>query len=153
VDLISKNGFGGVVVGSSKKIRSMCDTGAYRPVALLNCLGKVLEKLMASRLAYLTERHGLLHEDQIRGRRQRSAIDAAMALTHEIDKAKHSKEMVSTSKKGFRGYDRYYRYNCKIARIQIAHYNEHRSRRLPYWALATPLPSSGRPCAKFAIPF
>ena len=34
---------------------------AYRPVSLLNCLGKVLEKIMASRLAYLAERYGLLH--------------------------------------------------------------------------------------------
>jgi len=68
---------------------------AYRPVALLNCLGKILEKMMAGRLAYLSEAHQLLHKDQIGGRPQRSAIDAALALAHEIDNAKHTKDEVS----------------------------------------------------------
>jgi hypothetical protein len=40
---------------------------AYRPVALLNCLGKILEKLMANRLAYIAEKYNLLHKDQIGG--------------------------------------------------------------------------------------
>src|SRR5690554_4713026 len=38
---------------------------AYRPVALLNCLGKTLEKIMARRLGYMAEAHQLLHQDQI----------------------------------------------------------------------------------------
>jgi hypothetical protein len=36
---------------------------AYRPIALLNCLGKVLEKLMAVRLGQIVELHNLLHAD------------------------------------------------------------------------------------------
>jgi len=43
---------------------------AYRPIALLNCLGKILEKLMATRLAYLSETHSLLHHDQDDGNGQ-----------------------------------------------------------------------------------
>jgi hypothetical protein len=58
---------------------------AYRPIALLNCMGKILEKLMATRLAQMAEAHHLLHPDQIGGRPQHSAIDAAMALMHEIE--------------------------------------------------------------------
>lgn len=69
---------------------------AYRPVALLNCLGKVLEKLMAGRLSYMAEKFGLLHKDQIGGRPQRSAVDAVMALTHEIEDAKRHRQIVST---------------------------------------------------------
>ncbi|HKT21438.1 MAG TPA: reverse transcriptase family protein, partial [Nitrososphaerales archaeon] len=68
---------------------------AYRPIALLNCLGKILEKLMAQRLAYYAERFALLHKDQIGGRPQRSAIDAALALSHRIDDAKNRKEHTS----------------------------------------------------------
>jgi hypothetical protein len=58
---------------------------AYRPIALLNCMGKVLEKLMATRLSLMAESHDILHADQIGGRPKRSAIDAAMALTHEVE--------------------------------------------------------------------
>jgi hypothetical protein len=38
---------------------------AYCPTALLNCIGKILEKLMATRLAHMAEAHHLLHPDQI----------------------------------------------------------------------------------------
>jgi hypothetical protein len=44
---------------------------AYRPIALLNCLGKVMEKLMATRLGQLVETHDILHIDQIGGRPKR----------------------------------------------------------------------------------
>jgi hypothetical protein len=69
---------------------------AYRPIALLNCLGKVLEKLMASRLSGMAETHDLLHPDQIGGRPQRSAIDAAMALTHDVEMGR-SKRLTTTA--------------------------------------------------------
>jgi hypothetical protein len=58
------------------------------PIALLNCLGKVLEKLMATHLSSMSESHNLLHLDQVRGRPQRLAIDAVMALVHDVDMAK-----------------------------------------------------------------
>jgi hypothetical protein len=58
---------------------------AYRPIVLLNCLGKVLEKLMAVRLGQMVESHNLLYADQIGGRPKCSAIDAAMVLTHDIE--------------------------------------------------------------------
>jgi hypothetical protein len=56
---------------------------AYRIVALLNCLGKIAEKLVARRLADLCE--NLLHKDQMGGRRQRSAQDAILALVHDVE--------------------------------------------------------------------
>src|SRR6202166_3505903 len=43
----------------------------------------------------MAEIYNLLHEDQIGGRRQRSAIDATMALTHEIEQGKHAKEITT----------------------------------------------------------
>jgi hypothetical protein len=58
---------------------------AYCPIALLNCIGKVLEKLMATRLSLMAESHNILHADQIGGRPKCSAIDAAMALMHEVE--------------------------------------------------------------------
>lgn len=68
---------------------------AYRPVSLLNCLGKVLEKIMATRLAYLAERYGLLHQWQIGGRPKRSAVDACMLVASIVDEAKRKGKVVS----------------------------------------------------------
>lgn len=42
--------------------------GAYRPISLLNTLGKLLEAVVARRLSYLTEKHGLLPDTQFGGR-------------------------------------------------------------------------------------
>jgi hypothetical protein len=53
---------------------------AYRIISLLNCLGKVLEKIFANRLSYLANTTELLHNSQMGGRKQRSAIDAALLL-------------------------------------------------------------------------
>src|SRR5437588_4027824 len=61
---------------------------AYRPISLLNCLGKISEKIMATRLAHMAEKHHLLQNLQIGGRPKRSAVDAAMFLTTKIDEAK-----------------------------------------------------------------
>jgi hypothetical protein len=58
---------------------------AYCPIVLLNCLGKVMETIMATCLRQLVEMHDILHIDQIGGHPKRSAIDIAMALTHDVE--------------------------------------------------------------------
>jgi hypothetical protein len=52
---------------------------------LLNCLEKILEKLMASRIVQMAEAHHLLHPDQIGSRPQCLAINIAIALMYAID--------------------------------------------------------------------
>src|SRR5207244_10495446 len=72
---------------------------SYRIIALLNCLGKISEKVIATRLLHLAECDSgpktLLQKLQIGGRKQKSAIDAAMMLTHFIQSAKWRKEATS----------------------------------------------------------
>lgn len=58
---------------------------AYRVISLLNCLGKVSERILARRLGYLAETTELLHPSQIGGRLKKSAIDAALLLTNEVE--------------------------------------------------------------------
>ena len=62
---------------------------SYRVIALLNCLAKVAEKIIASRLSYLAETTNLLYPDQIGSRARKSAIDAALSLTHDIQLARN----------------------------------------------------------------
>src|SRR5205807_4088577 len=61
----------------------------------LNCLGKVSEKIIANRLSYRAETYGLLHSEQMGGRAGRSAIDAVMALVHDVQQAKRNGKVLS----------------------------------------------------------
>jgi hypothetical protein len=68
---------------------------AYRIIALLNCLGKISEKIIANRLAIYSEERQILHPNQLGGRRQRSAIDAVLSLVNQIEEAKSKKHITS----------------------------------------------------------
>jgi hypothetical protein len=57
---------------------------AYRIISLLNCLAKVMKKIVARRLAVIAEFKTLLHMHQIGGRRQKSAINAVMVLIQKM---------------------------------------------------------------------
>lgn len=65
---------------------------SYRIITLLNCLGKITERIIAQRLNYLAETTDLLSESQIGGRMKKSAIDAAMLLRNWVEGNKQSKE-------------------------------------------------------------
>jgi hypothetical protein len=70
------------VAGTRKNIYAL--PKAYRVISLLNCLAKVMEKIVARRLAVMAEFKTLLHMHQIGGRRQKSAIDAVMVLIQKV---------------------------------------------------------------------
>ncbi len=57
----------------------------YRIITLLNCLNKVAEKIIAMKLSYTAEINDkLLNFDQMKDRKQRSAIDAVLNLVHDV---------------------------------------------------------------------
>jgi ribonuclease HI len=53
-------------------------------ISLLNCLGKVIEKLAADAIARHCEENRTLHQGQMGCRRHRSAIDAVTCLIHDV---------------------------------------------------------------------
>src|SRR5437764_1177819 len=57
---------------------------AYRPIALLNTIGKTLEAVMAEKLTNVTEANRLLPETQMGARHKRSAITALQLLTEQV---------------------------------------------------------------------
>jgi ribonuclease HI len=69
---------------------------AYRVISLLNCLGKVSERILAQRLGHLAETTTLIHPTQIGGRKHKSAIDAALLLTNEVESNRRLKRKTTT---------------------------------------------------------
>ncbi|CEL10491.1 Putative Reverse transcriptase [Aspergillus calidoustus] len=61
--------------------------GAYRPISLLNTLGKILEAVIARRLSFWAETHKLLPDTQFGGRPGRNTEQALLVLANEVDRA------------------------------------------------------------------
>lgn len=65
---------------------------SYWVISLLNCLGKVVEKLVAEQLSAFCEVNGKLQKGQMGARKHRSAIDAAAILIQKVQETwKHQK--------------------------------------------------------------
>jgi hypothetical protein len=60
---------------------------AYRVISLLNCLGKVIEKIAADAIVHYCETTGVLHPGQMSSRKQQNAIDAVACLTQNTHRA------------------------------------------------------------------
>jgi len=71
------------------------DPGAYRPISLLNTLGKLLEAVMAKRLSNLAETYGLLPDSQYGGRPGRNTEQALLVLANAIDRASLKSKVVT----------------------------------------------------------
>lgn len=69
--------------------------GAYRPISLLNTLGKILEAVIAKRLSYYAETHGLLPNTQFGGRPGRNTEQALLVLRNAIDRAWLSSNVIT----------------------------------------------------------
>jgi hypothetical protein len=68
---------------------------SYRPISLLATLGKVIEAVMATRLAYLTEVHKLLPNNHFGARKQKSTVLAISYLQEAIYDAWRGKKRLS----------------------------------------------------------
>src|SRR5436190_16610083 len=60
---------------------------AYRPIALENTIGKVLESILAEHISYLCETFNLLPKHHFGGRPGRTAEDAMLILSESIYQA------------------------------------------------------------------
>ena len=72
----------GVLIPKPKRVRTQVK--AWRVISLLNCLGKVIEKLAAGLISDWCEARGTLHPGQLGCRRGRGAIDAVATLVQTV---------------------------------------------------------------------
>lgn len=70
---------------------------AYRPIALLSCLGKGLERLLARRVSFLALRHQVLGKNQCSAVSSRAATDLTTALACDIEQQWAKKELLAWS--------------------------------------------------------
>ena len=68
---------------------------AWRPISLLSSLGKILEAVLADRISYMVEEHGLLPDNHFGARKRRSTEQALTVLQEQIYKAWRNKKMLS----------------------------------------------------------
>jgi len=62
---------------------------ANRIITLLNCLNKIVKKLIAMQLSYIAKTNDkLLNFNQMKDRKQRSVINAVLNLVHDAQMAK-----------------------------------------------------------------
>ncbi|KAM6508463.1 hypothetical protein FALCPG4_19002 [Fusarium falciforme] len=67
--------------------RDLTKPRAWRPISLLSCLGKGLERLIARRLAWAATHYQVLYPQQAGALPKRSATDLVTALIHDIEEA------------------------------------------------------------------
>ncbi|XMA13648.1 hypothetical protein WAI453_006439 [Rhynchosporium graminicola] len=70
---------------------------AYRPIALLNTIGKLMDSIIARRISYVTEAHQLLPSTHIGGRKGRSVDHALHTIVEKIYEAWNSPEPQAAS--------------------------------------------------------
>ncbi|OAQ63890.1 reverse transcriptase [Purpureocillium lilacinum] len=68
---------------------------AWRPISLLSTLGKVLEAVVAERVSYAVETHGLLPANHFGARKRRSAEQALILLQENIYRAWRMSKVLS----------------------------------------------------------
>jgi ribonuclease HI len=67
--------------------KNYTDPRAWRPIALLSCIGKGLERLVARRMARIALQHTVISPQQAGALPTRSATDLLACLVHEIEHA------------------------------------------------------------------
>ncbi|KAF4944619.1 hypothetical protein FSARC_14621, partial [Fusarium sarcochroum] len=68
---------------------------AWRPISLLSTLGKILEAVVADRISYAVEAHGLLPTNHFGARKRRSAEQALLLFQEQVYKAWRNRKVVS----------------------------------------------------------
>lgn len=71
------------------------DPNSFRPISLLSTLSKAIEAIMAERISYQVERHGLLPLNHYGALKRKSTIDALFTVQEKIYQAWRDKKVLS----------------------------------------------------------
>jgi len=94
---------------------------AYRLITLLECLGKVLEKIVACQLTYLAGKHNLVPANQFRGHSNSSTTDALLTFTNDVQRAWNCKLVTSALTFDIKGYFDFVNHNRLLSKLHWKH--------------------------------
>lgn len=83
----------GIVLPILKPGKDPSLLGSYRPITLLSCVGKLFERLLATRLSHVVESRSLLFAGQCGFRPRLSTLDVLLRLEESIRAAQASREI------------------------------------------------------------
>jgi hypothetical protein len=86
--------------------------GSYRPIALMSCIAKLMEKMIARRLTYWLESNNLLSQEQAGFRTRRSTEDQVARIVQTVSngfQSRPAKRFTLTLFDYSRAYDRVWR--------------------------------------------
>ncbi|KAB5587573.1 RNA-directed DNA polymerase from transposon BS [Ceratobasidium theobromae] len=82
----------------------MASPKSYRPIALLETLSKLLEKIVAKHITAMAGRLNLIPPDQFGGKEKLSCLDAGLAFVHDVQAAHSQKRFASAALLDISGY-------------------------------------------------
>ena len=91
---------------------------AYRVIALLNCLGKVVEKVVATRISNFVEEKGAMHPGQFGSRQRHSSIDAVACLVQWTQDAWQEGQVVGALMMDVKGAFDHVKRDLLVARMK-----------------------------------
>ena len=74
-----------------KKARDKTNPSSYRPISLLSCVGKLMERVITRRLTWFLETNNLFSPSQTGYRQHRSTEDQIALLTQDIENSLQEK--------------------------------------------------------------
>ena len=81
---IPKDWLKSILIPICKPNKEPNEITSYRPISLLSCTSKLMERMIASRLDWILESHNLISSTQCGFRKQRSTYDQLTLIDHEI---------------------------------------------------------------------
>ena len=74
----------GTVIPIHKPGKDKTSVLSYRPISLLSCIGKLMERIIQRRLEWYVESKGLLMSSQSGFRKQKSTMDVLLQIEHNV---------------------------------------------------------------------
>lgn len=83
--------------------RDVSTPKGWRPVSLLSCLGKVLERLVSKRIALLAIKYKIIPNQLFGALPARSAVDLDSCVIHDVEPTMRSKRVMALATLDFQG--------------------------------------------------